>query len=51
LRYDIIWLCFFRQAREGSTKILLGDETESEINLISSLAGTLKCHSNISKRQ
>jgi hypothetical protein len=32
-------------------KTLLGDETESEVIIISSLAGTVKCYDNKYKRQ
>jgi hypothetical protein len=32
-------------------KTLLGDETKSEVNLTSSLAGRVKCYSNKCKRQ
>jgi hypothetical protein len=43
-------VCLEEPEREAM-KTLFGDETEREVNLISSLAGTVKCYSNKCKRQ
>jgi hypothetical protein len=43
------YVCLDEPEREAM-KILLEDETESAVNLISSLSGTVKCYSNKCKK-